>query len=44
MSIQLWFDVGVKRYTTCKSCFSLGSQLWFDVGVKRYTTFDFLLN
>ena len=35
---MLWFDVGVKRYTTgnCVSC--LWGLLWFDVGVKRYTT------
>ena len=38
MAILLWFDVGIKRYTTCPhkevKCF----QLWFDVGIKRYTT------
>ena len=36
--MQLWFDVGVKRYTTCSVGISDICQLWFDVGVKRYTT------
>ena len=36
--MMLWFDVGVKRYTT-QSRFLIGKiLLWFDVGVKRYTT------
>ena len=36
--MQLWFDVGIKRYTTnvIKDYFAEG--LWFDVGIKRYTT------
>ena len=34
----LWFDVGVKRYTTRGWQVGLISGLWFDVGVKRYTT------
>ena len=35
---MLWFDVGVKRYTTyLRVCYNCG-KLWFDVGVKRYTT------
>ncbi len=35
---KLWFDVGIKRYTTiCKSSLH-GQWLWFDVGIKRYTT------
>ena len=39
-SHQLWFDVGIKRYTT-KASFVCGeTQLWFDVGIKRYTTND----
>ena len=38
MIIQLWFDVGIKRYTTHGSFLSQQSELWFDVGIKRYTT------
>ena len=34
----LWFDVGVKRYTTNTLLVSFLIRLWFDVGVKRYTT------
>ena len=34
----LWFDVGIKRYTTHALFFSAKSKLWFDVGIKRYTT------
>ena len=37
---RLWFDVGVKRYTTSDSEDSTLRRLWFDVGVKRYTTED----
>ena len=37
---KLWFDVGIKRYTTKKAEISVGEKLWFDVGIKRYTTFD----
>ena len=37
--MQLWFDVGVKRYTTKPSTAYPSAPLWFDVGVKRYTTF-----
>ena len=34
----LWFDVGIKRYTTgVPATYTIG-LLWFDVGVKRYTT------
>ena len=36
--LLLWFDVGVKRYTTLLSSIRTGYKLWFDVGVKRYTT------
>ena len=38
LSLKLWFDVGIKRYTTTaqESCHNQG--LWFDVGIKRYTT------
>ena len=39
MSIQLWFDVGIKRYTTAVRHRWMISKLWFDVGIKRYTTF-----
>ena len=35
---ELWFDVGVKRYTTLPIGNLTSQQLWFDVGVKRYTT------
>ena len=35
---MLWFDVGVKRYTTHVTEHKKYHQLWFDVGVKRYTT------
>ena len=35
---KLWFDVGIKRYTTHR-CIELRLvKLWFDVGIKRYTT------
>ena len=35
---MLWFDVGIKRYTTASSAAALNIELWFDVGIKRYTT------
>ena len=35
---KLWFDVGIKRYTTYVPSFSFSMVLWFDVGIKRYTT------
>ena len=35
---RLWFDVGVKRYTTDNKAKVEKATLWFDVGVKRYTT------
>ena len=35
---MLWFDVGIKRYTTVRKGLFLSSTLWFDVGIKRYTT------
>ena len=35
---RLWFDVGIKRYTTSCKATSLEVSLWFDVGIKRYTT------
>ena len=34
----LWFDVGIKRYTTLFMQRCLILKLWFDVGIKRYTT------
>ena len=34
----LWFDVGIKRYTTSTHRVLDGHKLWFDVGIKRYTT------
>ena len=39
MNKPLWFDVGIKRYTTFCSISSPIFMLWFDVGIKRYTTF-----
>ena len=36
--MELWFDVGIKRYTTGLCCALNDKQLWFDVGIKRYTT------
>ena len=38
----LWFDVGIKRYTTVIDNPLVYEQLWFDVGIKRYTTARFL--
>ena len=35
---KLWFDVGVKRYTTNNVAEFDTLELWFDVGVNRYTT------
>ena len=35
---MLWFDVGIKRYTTIQIVTLRIIQLWFDVGIKRYTT------
>ena len=35
---RLWFDVGIKRYTTAHHYGGAAGQLWFDVGIKRYTT------
>ena len=35
---MLWFDVGIKRYTTPSSEEPSSRELWFDVGIKRYTT------
>ncbi len=35
---MLWFDVGIKRYTTFRKHVLNLSRLWFDVGIKRYTT------
>ena len=35
---QLWFDVGIKRYTTNVTFNNIVHKLWFDVGIKRYTT------
>ena len=36
--IRLWFDVGIKRYTTSSEELLDIQKLWFDVGIKRYTT------
>ena len=38
--IELWFDVGIKRYTTERVVLYAAKPLWFDVGIKRYTTFS----
>ena len=35
---RLWFDVGIKRYTTEIGADGVVVRLWFDVGIKRYTT------
>ena len=35
---MLWFDVGIKRYTTSGRTTIVTAELWFDVGIKRYTT------
>ena len=35
---KLWFDVGIKRYTTQGRSRKEHHWLWFDVGIKRYTT------
>ena len=35
---ELWFDVGIKRYTTGEFWSRPEDSLWFDVGIKRYTT------
>ena len=35
---KLWFDVGIKRYTTVGKDWRRLFELWFDVGIKRYTT------
>ena len=35
---MLWFDVGIKRYTTSGFPMKYFYKLWFDVGIKRYTT------
>ena len=40
---MLWFDVGIKRYTTDNSFGQFLEQLWFDVGIKRYTTSNMLV-
>ena len=34
----MWFDVGIKRYTTTSNVCGVFAWLWFDVGIKRYTT------
>ena len=38
MYYTLWFDVGIKRYTTYDVLSLDCPRLWFDVGIKRYTT------
>ena len=40
---QLWFDVGIKRYTTKVLWHTDNDPLWFDVGIKRYTTATIVL-
>ena len=39
--MELWFDVGIKRYTTESLMWHHVSSLWFDVGIKRYTTKEY---
>ena len=36
---RLWFDVGIKRYTTLIEHITDIVGLWFDVGIKRYATY-----
>lgn len=36
-SEKLWFDVGIKRYTTQLNLLIALAGLWFDVGIKIYT-------
>ena len=38
MFTGLWFDVGIKGYTTTSTYKALWKKLWFDVGIKGYTT------
>ena len=38
LRVKLWFDVGIKRYTTKPFSDGWHGELWFDVGIKRYTT------
>ena len=38
VNCELWFDVGIKRYTTIVNIYPRKNELWFDVGIKRYTT------
>ena len=38
-AVKLWFDVGIKRYTTMGISLLIAVPLWFDVGIKRYTTY-----
>ena len=42
MLLRLWFDVGIKRYTTKPLRPAPIRQLWFDVEIKRYTTHTLL--
>ena len=42
-SAELWFDVGIKRYTTMYTATLNKLELWFDVGIKRYTTLIHIL-
>ena len=39
MTNELWFDVGIVRYTTYCSRLTVMHVLWFDVGIVRYTTY-----
>ena len=38
--MKLWFDVGIKRYTTFSATSPTTNGLWFDVGFKRYSSPD----
>ena len=38
MPLELWFDVGIVRYTTEGTSQHVQVGLWFDVGIVRYTT------
>lgn len=38
---MLWFDVGLKRYTTVIHVQMYRNQLWFDVVLKKYASISF---
>lgn len=38
---MLWFDVGLKRYTTACEKKPVKQLLWFDVVLKKYASISF---